>query len=37
VGFDEETAQAIKGFFTKPVSPDELLAKIGGCLSEGDE
>ena len=37
VGFDEETAQAIRFFFTKPVSPDELLARIGSCLSEGDE
>ena len=37
VGFDEETAPAIKVFLTKPVSPDELLARVGSCLSEGDE
>jgi len=37
VEFDEETAPAIKFFLTKPVSPDELLARVGSCLSEGDE
>lgn len=34
VGFDEETVRAIKCFFTKPVSPEELLAKVGRYLSE---
>ena len=34
VGFDEETVRAIKCFFTKPVSPAELLAKVGRYLSE---
>jgi CheY-like chemotaxis protein len=35
VGFDEETEQAVKGFLTKPISPDELLTRIGCFLSEG--
>ena len=34
VGFDEKTVRAIRCFLTKPVSPDELLARIGGYLSE---
>jgi len=34
VGFDEETVRAIKCFFTKPVSPEELLARVGRYLSE---
>ena len=35
VGFDEETMRAIKCFLTKPVSPDDLLTRIGRYLSEG--
>ena len=35
VGFDEETVRAIKCFITKPVSPEELLTRIGCYLSEG--
>jgi two-component system OmpR family response regulator len=35
VGFDEETVRAIKCFLTKPVSPDDLLTRIGRYLSEG--
>jgi len=34
VGFDEETVRAIRCFLTKPVSPDELLARVRGYLSE---
>ena len=34
VGFDEETVRAIKCFLTKPVSPEELLAKVSRYLSE---
>lgn len=34
VGFDEETVRAIKCFFAKPVSPEELLARVGRYLSE---
>jgi len=34
VGFDEETVRAIRCFLTKPVSPDELLARISNYLSE---
>jgi CheY-like chemotaxis protein len=34
VGFDEETVRAIKCFFTKPVSPEKLLARVGHYLSE---
>ena len=37
VGFDEETAQAIQCFLTKPVSPDELLTRIGYYLSDTSE
>jgi adenylate cyclase len=35
VGFDEETVRAIDCFWTKPVPPEELLARIGHYLSEG--
>ena len=32
VGFDETTARAIKGFLTKPVLPNELLAQVSSFL-----
>ncbi|NLE44012.1 MAG: response regulator [Chloroflexi bacterium] len=35
IDFDEGTRRAIEGFFTKPVSPYELLTTIGGYLAEG--
>jgi CheY-like chemotaxis protein len=35
VGFDEETVRAIDCFWTKPVPPEELLARIGHYLSKG--
>ena len=35
VGFDEETTRAIKCFLTKPVSPDELLTRIGYYIDKG--
>jgi len=35
VGFDEKTLNAIEGFFTKPVSPSELLTVIASHVSKG--
>jgi CheY-like chemotaxis protein len=37
VGFDEETLNAIEGFFVKPVSPSELLTVIASHFSKGGE
>jgi two-component system OmpR family response regulator len=34
VGFDEKTVRAIQCFLTKPVSPEELLTRIGFYLAE---
>jgi CheY-like chemotaxis protein len=36
-GFDRETAQAVKEFFTKPVSPGDLLTRVGCYLSDREE
>jgi len=36
-GFDRETAQAVKEFFTKPVSPGDLLTRTGHYLSNREE